>query len=134
MVVFDGETEEHCIAEINMKLLHTSRGFLMRLLHSIYKKVFKLGSKHTVDLHSELTMLSIEFESGREENRLERYCIIFGWILLACGYPGIATLRTFRVFRILWYYDIPVLQKYLNFNFEEVFFGTEKQKGTDYTN
>ena len=74
-------------------------------------------------------MISIEYETGKEENRLERYCLIFGWVLIASGYYGIASLRAFRVFRILWYCHVPVLQNYLNFNFENYFFGVEKTSG-----
>jgi hypothetical protein len=133
----DDSQESRVISERHIRILKPVRGHVTHMLHYIYKKLLRSsesdsGSDYTINLGTELTLLSIEFESSKEENRLERYCIIFGWILLACGYPGIAALRAFRVFRILWYYKIPTLQKYLNFNSDVVFFNAELEEGMSY--
>ena len=36
---------------------------------------------------------------------LECVCLIFGWVFLFT-YPGIAALRCFRVFRLMWYFEL----------------------------
>lgn len=74
------------------------------------KREESLGSKKISNRHEpsirEKTFLRLKHVLLSGSFILEFACILCGWVFLYYR-PGIATLRCFRAFRILWYHELP---------------------------
>jgi len=60
------------------------------------------------------------FFSAEGEYILEFCCLLGGWLTIFIR-PGLAVLRCFRVFRLLWFYEVPVFKTSVEDLFDPVF-------------
>mmetsp|Transcript_13341 Transcript_13341/g.18290 ORF Transcript_13341/g.18290 Transcript_13341/m.18290 type:complete len:806 (+) Transcript_13341:13-2430(+) len=75
-------------------------------------------SELVIQKMNHMTLLKIFiFFTAEGEYILEFGCLSMGWIFLFNN-PGIAVLRCFRVFRLLWFYDLKVFKDAVHYCFD----------------
>jgi len=71
-------------------------------IHELQLQMQLMNNEETViELKSQPLMKLFLFLMAEEEYVFEAACLVLGWALIFT-YPGIAVLRCFRVFRLLW--------------------------------